>query len=118
MPVERTLTAYKEERLNCAQSILRGFREHRNISEDEIIRARRFGGGRAEDGLCGALYAALQLVDDPMLRQRMQEAFVASVGSDKCREIRGSGRIPCVECVRIAASLLATHDGGGKTWRD
>ena len=106
MPVERALNAYKKERLNCAQSVLRAFQPHPNISDEDILHARHHGGGRAEEGLCGALYAALRLTDDPGTRQWMKEEFVTQAGSDKCREIRRAARIPCVECVRLAAHLL------------
>jgi hypothetical protein len=110
MPVERALNAYKKERLNCVQSVLRAFQPHPNISDEDILHARHHGGGRAEEGLCGALYAALRLTDDPGTRQRMREEFVTQAGSDKCREIRRAARIPCVECVRLAASLLAADN--------
>ena len=106
MPVERAINAYKKERLNCAQSVLRAFQPHPKITDEDILHARQHGGGRAEEGLCGALYAALRLTDDPETNQRMRGEFVIKAGSDKCREIRRSARIPCVECVRLATSLL------------
>jgi hypothetical protein len=106
MPVERALTAYQKERLNCAQSVLRAFQPHPNISEQDILHAKNLGGGRAEEGLCGALYSALRLTVEPSARQKLRDAFVAGAGSDKCQEIRRAGRIPCVECVRLAAHLL------------
>ncbi len=109
MPVERAMTAYTQERLNCAQSVLRGFQHRHTISEEQIVDARRHGGGRAEEGMCGALYAALSLVDDPPVRERVRADFTKSVGSEKCREIKRDMRIPCHECVRLAASLLAEH---------
>ena len=111
MPVERALIAYKKERLNCAQSVLRAFQPHRNIREDDIIAARKHGGGRAEAGLCGALHAALQLTDHPPVRQRLRDEFVKTAGSDRCREIRHAARISCVECVQLATSLLVKHGG-------
>ncbi len=111
MPVERAINAYKKERLNCAQSVFRAFQPRRNIPEEDILQARNLGGGRAEAGLCGALYAALQLADEPLVRQKVREEFVAQAGSDKCREIRRSAYIPCVECVRIATHLLVEHIG-------
>ncbi len=109
MPVDRALSAYQKERLNCAQSVLRAFQTHRNIPEDDIIKAKHHGGGRAEAGLCGALHAALQLVDKPEARRHLREAFVVAAGADTCREIKRTTRTPCVECVRIAASLLVDH---------
>lgn len=111
MPVERAMTAYKKERLNCTQSVLRAFQEHRSISEEEIVQARHHGGGRAENGVCGALHAALKLTDDPSLRDHLRSTFVAHAGAETCREIRSAARMPCVDCVRLAASLLAEHGG-------
>jgi len=107
MPVERAVTAYRRERLNCAQSVLRAFQPEKNVSDETIRDARAHGGGRAEAGLCGALYAALQLTEAPAARARMTETFVSKAGSCKCREIRLAARIPCVECVRLAAGLVA-----------
>ncbi|MDD5679014.1 MAG: C-GCAxxG-C-C family (seleno)protein [Kiritimatiellae bacterium] len=111
MPVERALVAYKKERLNCAQSVLRAFQQHKNIREDDIIAARRHGGGQAEKGLCGALHAALQLTDHLPVRQRLRDEFIAAAGSDRCLEIRHAARISCVGCVRLAANLLVKHGG-------
>lgn len=106
MPVERALNAYQRERLNCAQSVLRGFQEHRTIAEEQIAQARHQGGGRAENGRCGALHAALTLADEPAVRDRLRHAFVAQAGAETCREIRRAARLSCVDCVRLAASLL------------
>lgn len=107
MPIERGLRAFRKEGLNCAQSILRAFQQYRAITEKDIIDAERFGSGQAEEGLCGALYVALQLTSPPPARDRLRNAFVAKAGSDKCAEIS----VSCVECVRLAASLLVEHGG-------
>jgi hypothetical protein len=32
MPVQKSLTAYQQEKLNCAQSILRGFQNIKKVS--------------------------------------------------------------------------------------
>lgn len=110
MPIDRALSAYKEKRLNCAQSVLYAFQPRRAIAEAEIVRARSLGGGRADNGRCGALHAALHLAEDTVSRERLRTVFVESAGSEKCREIKRAGRVPCVECVRIATSLLAALD--------
>lgn len=107
MPVERAVHAYRHERLNCAQSIFRAFQASGKVDEEQIAAARAHGHGRAEAGLCGALHAALQLACDPAQRDRVRASFVAEAGSDQCREIRRSGRVPCVDCVRLAARLIA-----------
>ena len=109
MPVERAMTAYTQERLNCAQSVLRGFQHRYNLSEEQIVEARRHGGGRAEEGMCGALYAALSLAGDSPVRECVRTAFTKRVGAEKCREIKSTTHVPCHECVRLAASLLVEH---------
>jgi hypothetical protein len=117
MPVERAVTAYQHERLNCAQSVLRAFQKQHELSDETIQKARNLGHGRADSGVCGALHAAQQLVRTPSARERLTEAFVSEAGSDKCREIRRAGRIPCVGCVRLAAGLVVHHgetDCGGE----
>lgn len=105
MTTEIAVAEFESGRLNCAQSVLRAFQGSHNVSDDEIGKARKLGGGRAEGGLCGALYSALQLMGEPALSESLRREFVNMAGSDKCREIA----IPCVECVRLAASLLAAH---------
>lgn len=111
MTVEKAKAAYAVERLNCAQSILRAFQESRGVTEEQISAARQLGGGRAENGVCGALSAASSLVEEPQIRERLRKRFVAEAGSEKCREIRKLGRLTCEECVLLAATLL---DGTGK----
>ena len=114
MPTERALHAYQNERLNCAQSVLHAFRACHAIPDEAIVQAKALGGGRAEGGVCGSLFAALLLVRDPVAQQRLRDAFIAKAGSDKCREIKQVHRFPCAECVRLAASLVAEQSGEGK----
>jgi hypothetical protein len=107
MPIEKTLQAYKNEKLNCAQSILRGFQDKKAVAEDKILAARALGGGRAPEGLCGALYAAMELAKSPDSSKTLADAFIQNAGSDKCREIRKLGKLTCEGCVRLAAEQLA-----------
>jgi hypothetical protein len=106
MPVERALTAYKHERLNCAQSVLRAFQASHQLDETHILAAKEHGHGRVEAGLCGALHSALHLAGDTVARERVRVGFMAETGSDKCREIRRAARKSCAECVQLAASLI------------
>ncbi len=116
MPIERALNTYKTKRMNCAQSVLHAFQTSHAISEHEIEQARALGGGRAAEGLCGALFAAIHLTLETANQQRLKDAFMASAGSDKCREIRRTSRIPCSECVRLAASLVVAQSGAGDSY--
>lgn len=45
------------ENLNCAQAVLKGFKE-KFASDKEIEDYRAWGGGSAKGGKCGALFAA------------------------------------------------------------
>ena len=44
-----------------------------------------YGGGRAENGLCGALYAAKNLLNDPKKIELLNEEFLKRAGSVKCK---------------------------------
>jgi hypothetical protein len=107
MPVRRAIAAFKTERLNCAQSILRAFQAERGIPEDAVQQAVQLGHGRAEGGCCGALHAACELAEDEVGSSSLRTAFVAKTGSEKCRDIRKSRTLSCEQCVRLAAELVA-----------
>ncbi|HTP25228.1 MAG TPA: C-GCAxxG-C-C family (seleno)protein [Anaeromyxobacteraceae bacterium] len=106
MPVKAAMHAYGNERLNCAQSVLKGFREQVEISQQDIDEAQGLGAGKAPDGICGALYAALRLLENPEERETVRGAFAVRTGSEQCRAIRKARRVSCVQCVEIAAKLL------------
>ncbi len=108
MSVQKALKAYQEEKMNCAQSILRGFQESFNVPEEKIAEAGKWGGGRAESGLCGALHSACHLTSDEKIKEALHERFLSEAGSDRCREIRKLGRLSCGECVALAATVLHT----------
>lgn len=106
MSIEKAREAYTQEKLNCAQSVLRGFQAQFQIGEERIAEAKAWGGGRAENGYCGALHAARLLGAADETKSRIHSRFVESAGSDRCREIRGLKRLSCKECVELAAQLL------------
>ncbi len=101
-PVLRTKDAYHKEKLNCAQSVLKGFQPVFDVPDERISEAKAHGGGR-----CGALHSALSLVEDAKTKERLVRAFVEAAGSEACREIRRQGRLNCAGCVELAARLLA-----------
>jgi len=110
MPVEKCLTAYTQHKKNCAQSILAGFQHWRDITEAEIDAARKLGGGRAENGECGALHAALLLAKKAETKNILRRTFREQAGSEQCREIRALKRMSCAECVALAATMLAQQE--------
>jgi hypothetical protein len=90
---------------NCSQAVLKYQQVNYKIAEQKIQSFARYGGGRAEGGICGALYAALSLVNttqQPLLKTK----FEKKAGSSKCREIRKTGKVSCHTCVDVAANLL------------
>ena len=107
--VEKTLKAYKEEKLNCAQSILRGYQEIYAVSDEQITFAKQHGGGRAPDGLCGALHSALELTEDETKAALLKEKFLDDAGALRCSEIRALKKLSCAGCVQLAAELLESN---------
>lgn len=92
------------QNLNCAQAILKGFQKGFDITDKEIEEYRAWGGGRAEGGICGALFSAERL-----LRQAgkpgITKEFTKIAGDMHCRAIKNL-KYPCVDCVRLADELL------------
>ncbi len=95
-----------KDSLNCAQAVIKGFQQIAEIPDSLIEQFKRMGGGRAPDGVCGALHAAMELVNNDKATQKLRDIFVAAASSDKCREIRAAKTLPCVQCVELAAKEL------------
>jgi len=105
-PVQRALKAYKHERLNCAQSVLRGFQHLCGIPEEHVVQAKSSGGGRAAEGRCGALHAAITIAGASLRAADLTAEFAVKAGSLYCREIRAKKKLTCAQCVELAATLL------------
>ena len=77
----------KPENMNCAQAILKAFEKEFNISEQKIAEYKAYGGGRAENGLCGALFSAKKLLSKDEY-ERLESKFLAEFGSVDCTELK------------------------------
>ena len=104
---------------NCAQSIFKGFQQEYGITQEVIDSYAPMKGGLAPGGMCGALYAATQLMkqagkDSGEIAQ-LQERFAARAGHTTCREIKTLSRYPCHLCVRLAHQLLKEETDKEKT---
>lgn len=86
---------------NCAQTICAAVRRM-----DLLEAMAEFGHGKAPEGLCGALYGALQSSPEEK-RPEVLRRFVSKLGYSKCKELKREGRVSCPECVAAAASLAA-----------
>ena len=100
---------HAEHRGNCAMSVAYGYARATGKSEAEAVAAaemfRNCGGGKAPDGLCGALYAAKMMQPD---HAGSIEEFFKCGAQDctKCQEIRPNKVIPCSRCVELAGEAL------------
>jgi hypothetical protein len=103
----------KPENYNCAQSILKGFQEEFRIPDEVINDFRAYGGGRAENGLCGALYAANYLIRKKG-GELLDTSFSNKVSFIKCKDIRQNKCCSCADCVKIADGLLRERIEVGK----
>lgn len=100
---------------NCAQAILKAFQEKYNLPDKIIIDFAKYGGGRAPEGLCGALYAANYLIlnipalsqHSPKLYQTLCAAFSAKASAITCKEIRKAKQLSCEGCVDLVDAHLA-----------
>lgn len=92
------------DNLNCAQAVLKGFQKEFYITDQEIEEYRAWGGGRAKDGICGALFSANVLLRK-IGKPGITDEFNAIVGKVHCNDIKNA-KFPCIDCVRIADELL------------
>ena len=91
------------EKLNCAQSILKSFQSIFNISEEEIASFNNLGGGDAEDGICGALFAAKYLLKEH--KEELENEFKEELGNITCKELKKEKK-NCFKCVSCADKLV------------
>jgi len=92
------------ENLNCAQAVLKGFQKEFDITDREIEEYRAWGGGRAQEGVCGALFSAERLLLQAG-KPGITEEFNVIAGETHCLKIK-SMNSPCIECVRLADELV------------
>lgn len=93
------------QRMNCAQSVLTVLEE---IDPVLFERARRYAGGMAPGGDCGAYHVAKAMLENccPQKLSELDALFNDLAGSTTCRDIRKIGKLSCVGCVEKAAEFL------------
>ncbi|ACF15152.1 conserved hypothetical protein [Chloroherpeton thalassium ATCC 35110] len=95
------------EGYNCAQAVLKAYQDEHGIQDDKKLREfMMYGGGFAKGGLCGALFAAMSVQENPEMVKQVAQKFASAAGSTKCGDIRMAGKITCRSCVEIAATAL------------
>ncbi len=96
-----------KEGYNCAQAVLAAFKDRMNVSQSAIDEFKAYGGGRVPNGYCGALHAALYLTaNDQTAQEKLKDAFMKKAGALTCKEIKALSKLPCGDCVGLAAAAL------------
>ena len=103
--VEAALAKFRKP-YNCAQTVYAAFKPD---DSDGIAELASCGGGRAPDGLCGALFAAEKLCPDSA--DSIAAEFSEKVGAKCCREIKTVHKTPCEKCVEAAARAACAKLG-------
>ena len=107
-PVEKATAAFRQPPhcYNCAQTVCAAFGR-----EDLTEAMSCCGGGRAPEGMCGALYGATQVL--PEKAGEIVAGFEAALGATRCRDRKGAQKVPCPVCVRTAAELVMRAEAQG-----
>jgi len=108
--MKKTASEYhRQRRGNCAQSVAFawGSKFVGGRGAEELFAG--CGGGRSPGGLCGAVYASCTLAGSAA-EGPIKQAFAEKTGGHlTCKAIRAAGKLPCSECVEVAAELLEQH---------
>lgn len=96
---------FTARRGNCAQAVALAWTDKKEPGSTHAERFIAHGGGRAPEGLCGALHAARELAGEH--KETLTEQFKQKAdGHTTCRGIRKNRVMPCSDCVALAAELL------------
>ncbi len=99
----------KENKWNCCQAILKHFQKEAGLSDEEIEKMYRpCGGGKAEGGLCGALYAG-EILTRQYGMPSIKNSFRSVAGGITCKELKGELKFPCVESIRLVEKLMTEN---------
>ena len=101
----------KPNNWNCAQTIAKAYQGITRATDDDIeATLRSKGGGKAEGGLCGALYSATQILgaDSPEAKALLEE-FRSRLGATQCHSLKAELHIPCNDTVNLADELLEKY---------
>ncbi len=86
--------------LNCAQAIVK------NYDENKVEQFSDFGSGDAPEGMCGALFGGLTILEDKELQDKLRNEFEDAAGSDKCIRFTKDRRLSCTKRVVLVQKIL------------
>jgi len=97
------------EPFNCAQSVAEACKEIFNLPLNISESYSDLGGGKAPEGYCGSLYAAitiLNMTDKSDKVESVKKYFLDNAGSVLCKEIRLNKKMSCLDCVTQSVECL------------
>lgn len=101
--VERAVELFHgKEGYNCAQAVGVAFKKDLEKEKEIAFKYKAFGSGRAPENICGAAWAASQVMD----KEKFLLEFEQRIGSIKCCDILSDYKTGCRKCVRIASQIL------------
>jgi len=92
---------------NCAQAV--AFRWRSLFADDPVVRFADSNRGQAPEGLCGALYVAMQAC--PEHAREICADFKARCHGTGCIELKTVAQTPCTVCVETADILVDKYSG-------
>ena len=96
----------RKHMLSCSQAVAKAFQSELNLTDSYIEDLNKDSSGMAPGGMCGSLYAALDLCKDEKMKQEVINEFLAQSKHAACRDIRINRTISCRKTVELAARLL------------
>ena len=100
---------FLQRRGNCAQAVAHAWKSKNPESPHTVEHFANCGGGRAPEGLCGALHAGCVMAGDAHAASIRRKFAERTGGHHTCRAIRAAKVLPCAGCVALAAELLERH---------
>lgn len=98
------------KKMNCAEATFDVLKEKFNL-DDSIDIFKNCGGGRAPNGLCGAVYAgkrALEKIEKEKIEE-FEKYLKETAGSLNCKEIRALKKLNCLECIEKTINYIDKH---------
>lgn len=89
---------------NCAQAVANKWCQLYSNPQTILTDLSMAAGGKAEGGICGALFAAQKAL--PQYADELTDEFRERVGATTCAEIKRIAKTPCPACVDIADNLV------------
>ena len=98
---------HPDYRHNCAQCIVYKWNKYFANNPQFVEASSGYGLGRAPEGMCGALYAAINAL--PNHKDEILSAFKAKNGAPTCKKLKQELGVPCPTCVDVADDLIEKY---------